>query len=487
MAAAPSSSPVAGEATAREFPAALHALLPWRARAMGFAERHLVGMRGIVITGAALSAIYLLLTLAFPIWSWWYRVDDNLGTIPSHVSWGRPLVALAGPHGLNIWMTIIAAAIILALFGLQALALYAARTTRDVQATRRLVLGFAIAFVVIQVFMQPITSTDLYGYLARSYLTSQLHQNPTITLATFLQGGYLVPHARPPAPYGPLWLLLCWGVGLIAGENLLLAMLVMKALVAAALLGAIFLVAHLTDKLMPGGRIQSLIFFAWSPLLIFEAAGNGHNDMVMLVCVLASLAALQARRPFWAFPLLALGVLVKYSVGALVPLWIVMIFFVYCWRSPANAKKLTLTWPPTREQFALMRRRIDWRRVAGIFVGGGGLAVLIAVVCYAPFWVGLKTFTGLGQQLGATYFNGSIAGMVYAALEVVAPGSKSALGSAIRLMLYLSYGGYLFWQIRGLWRKGSAATVGVLAQYAGKVIFATLVLVTFWYQPWYIT
>src|ERR1700744_6569287 len=98
MASAPPSSPVAGETSEPAQPSLLEALLPWRTRALSFAERHLVGLRGLAIIGGAFTAIYLLMTLAFPIWNWWYRVDDNLGTIPAHVSWGRPLIALAGPH-----------------------------------------------------------------------------------------------------------------------------------------------------------------------------------------------------------------------------------------------------------------------------------------------------------------------------------------------------------------------------------------------------
>src|SRR5579875_1528074 len=313
--------------------ASLRIMLPWRERLAAFAARNLSGTRGLVVSGAGMTVIYLLMTLAFPITSWWYRVDDNLGTIPSHVRWARPLIALGGPHQLSVWMALITLGIIIALFGLQALATFAARTSQDAQKAQRLIIIFAVAFIAVQVMMQPITSTDLYGYLARSYLIATLHQNPTISLSTFLPGGYLVPHARPPAPYGPLWLLICGGVGAIAGENLLLAMLLMKAIVAAATIGTILLVARLADRILPGQRVQALVFFAWSPLLIFEAAGNGHNDMVMMVCVVGALAAIQAKKPFWAFPLLALGVLIKYSVGALVPLWAVFLLFVFCWRT----------------------------------------------------------------------------------------------------------------------------------------------------------
>ncbi len=452
------------------------------------ARRNLAGVRGLIVTGAALAVIYALMTLAFPITSLWYRVDDTLGTLPARVTWARPFLALGGQHNVSLWMGTLTTIVIVALFGMQALATIAARRVapEDQLRARRVVILFAALFVALQVFMQPVTSTDLYGYLARSYLIATLHQNPTVTLATFLPGGYLVPHARPPAPYGPIWLLICGAVGAIAGENLLLAMLLMKAIMALATIGGIVMVARLAGRLLPDHQLEAVLLFAWSPLLIVEAVGNGHNDITMMIFVLASLAVMAAKRPIWAFPLLAVGVLIKYSVGALVPLWAVVLFFGWCWRRDA-APFQTPFWPLSRAWWREAAARIHWRQVAEIFGLGGAISVVLAVATFAPFWVGFKTFTGLGQQLGATYFNGSIAGLIYAALQAGAAGlSPASLGSAIRFALYLTYVGYVLWQARNLWLQGRAVTVTALAQHAGKALFATLVLVTFWYQPWYI-
>lgn len=484
--APPRSNPFTDAPLTGDEPLATTVLLSWRVRLTAYLRTNLSGLRGLVVAGVGLSTLYLALTLLFPITNWWYRTDDNLGTIPPRTPWGKALGALTGAHSLNIWLAVIAVIFIVALFGLQGIAIYAARTSRDTRTARRLVIGFAALFVLIQFWMQPITSTDLYGYIARAYMIANLHQNPTIALSTLLPGDYLVPHARPPAPYGPLWLLICGMVGWLSGENLLMAMLLFKAIMAAATIGAIVLVAYLADKLLPGQRIQAIVLFAWSPLLIFEAVGNAHNDMVMMVCVLGSLAAICARRPFWALPLLALGVLIKYSVGALLPLWAVALVVVFCWRYQDDGPAVP-NLPRSVRSVGAWAKQLDIRQLVRIFVGGGALSIAIAAVCYAPFWVGFKTFTGLGQQLGATYFNGSIAELIFAALQWGAPGPKSSgLGSAIRLLLYGIYLAYLAIQTRYLWQRGRAVTVAVLAQMAGKVIFATLVLVTFWYQPWYI-
>ena len=81
-----------------------------------------------------------------------------------------------------------------------------------------------------------------------------------------------------------------------------------------------------------------LALFAWSPLLVIEAAGNGHNDIVMMVFVMGSLILLLQRRPLFAFPLLALGIVIKYAVGSLIPLWAALLLMHYCWRLQPGEK-----------------------------------------------------------------------------------------------------------------------------------------------------
>jgi alpha-1,6-mannosyltransferase len=457
----------------------------WWARLLDFAGRYLAGVRGLAIAGSATLAIYVLLTLAFPVTAWWYRTDDNLGTIPLRAQWARPLLGLGGPYLLSTWMGILTTVVVVALFGLQGMALFAAHHASDVRRARRVVIAFTIAFVIVAFWMQPVTSTDLYGYIARAYLMATLHLNPTISQSALLPGGYLVPHARPPAPYGPLWLLACWLVGLLSGENLLAAMLIFKTIMAAATLATVGLVAWLIDRLLPGQRVTALVLFAWSPLLILEAVGNAHNDIVMMLCVVASLAAVVARRPLWALPALALGVFIKYSVGALVPLWVAYLVLQFCWR--AEGAEQIKTVPTSWSDLRAWLRQVDWRRALAIIGGGGAISVALAVICYGPFWVGLKTFTGLGQQLGATYFNGSIAELLYAALEWTAPAAHAAsVGSAIRYSLYAVFVVYVIWQTMHVLERGRTSPATLLAQMSGKVVFATLVLVTFWYQPWYI-
>ncbi len=466
-------------------------LLRWRQRMAAFGARHLAGTRGLAWAGSVSALGYLVLALAFPLTTWWFHTQDNLATIPLETRWGRYIASLTGAYPFNGWMLTLTLAYVVILFGSQALALYAVRTATDKRRAWRIVIGFALAFLAIQFWMQPVASTDLYGYLARSYLIAHQHQNPMVSLASILPGEYIV-FARPPAPYGPLWLLICGLVGILADNSLLLAMMLMKLIVVVAAAATIFMVNWLAERIVPTQSLTVLVLFAWSPLLIIEAAGNGHNDVVMMAFVMGSLILLLRRRPLFAFPLLALGVVIKYAVGALIPLWAALLFMQYCWRTQRGEAEgplptFSLRVPRSRADVRALLDHIDRRRALTIFGGGGAISLALIAVCYAPFWAGVKTFTGLGKQLGVGNFTTSPTQIVYDIAQVLLPGVDPSLtGSAVRFLFYVLFAAYVIWKTLRLLQLGPNVTVADLITDSGKVLFAALLLITFWYQPWYI-
>src|SRR5207247_3994788 len=56
-----------------------------------------------------------------------------------------------------------------------------------------------------------------------------------------------------------------------------------------------------------------------NPLLLWEGIGNGHNDLVLMVFVLAALYAWYARRDAMVIPLLVAGAMLKYMPLLLIP------------------------------------------------------------------------------------------------------------------------------------------------------------------------
>jgi hypothetical protein len=369
------------------------------------------------------------------------------------------------------------------------------------------VLLFPMAFILVLIWMQPVTTTDLYGYVARGFLYVYKHADPMTTQATLLPGGLQV--NRPAAPYGPAWLLIAAGVSRLAGQNLLVNMLVFKLIEAAATIAALLLADGLARWLAPGRRLRILVFFGWSPLLMFEAIGNGHNDIVMMVCVLAGLLCMLHGRARTAFALFVLGALIKYVAAICIPLWLVYeLRRGACLGPVAATGAVPLGAEEVKNDIAesaapvggisfLVRgharaiaqvlQEVDRRRAANLIASALAIGCVLVAACFAPFWDGFHTFTGLGQQLRPLYYNSSVVGFLTAPLQIlVSPREFGALDKTVRLVCYVLFGIYVLIQVNRLWQRRPAVALLDVVTVAAKITLVTLLLITFWYQPWYV-
>lgn len=488
-------------------------------------------MRLVLGAGAASAVIYALFILAFPITVWWgqpHQVHNpNAINDMGYITHYSPLAAVA---------FVVA---ILLLFWCQFLVLNAIsrREERPSRAVQGLAVAFPVVFAAILIWMQPVTTTDLYGYIARGYLYVHLHLNPMTSPAFLLPGDKFV--TRPASPYGPAWLLICALFSLISGENLLLNMLLFKLTGVVCLVLAMWLLYVLAQRLHISRPERVVTFFAWNPLVLFEAIGNGHNDIVMMVCVLAALLLMLHRRARAAFALLVLGALVKYIAALLVPLWLV--YELNQLRHRVDQRRLVAApsgratggpgarRQPTRlaEQPAVLTRsaptrasgtdgqhdsaprnrgaravasltssareallainEVERRAALELIAGAFAIGLVLVVGFYMPFWQGIKTFAGVGQQLRPLYYNGSIVQFIVAPFELLVPPSNyAALDKTVRLLFYAIFGVYAWIQTHRLWIAGKRATIQDLITAGAKLVFAALILIAFWFQPWYV-
>ncbi|HEV2459618.1 MAG TPA: glycosyltransferase family 39 protein, partial [Ktedonobacterales bacterium] len=446
----------------------------------------------VVAAGLLSTVVYLGFVLTFPITYWWshpHTADaasniNDMGRITGY----SPVAAI----------TFVIA--ILLLFAGQFFALTVAGKVPQTGPTkvwgdlviRRAILLFPLVFGAIMVWMQPVTTTDLYGYIARGYLYAHLHQNPMTTPAYLLPGGLTVD--RPASPYGPLWLLVTALVSRLAGNDLLANMLAFKFIALAGIILLLWLLDRLALALYPERRLRIAALVGWSPLLIFEAAGNGHNDVVMGVCVLAAFALMLRDKPRSAFAFLVLGALIKYVSAVFVPLWLVYelrrrtqvaVEHAADRRGHLDARRYPLS--------ALMRstmrtiRHVDMRAMSGLIASVTVIGAVLCAVAYAPFWHGIATFTGIGQQLRPLYYNSSIVGFISGPLQLIVPTSQdAALDMTLRLIFYAIFFTYAYFQTVRLWRVGPAVSIRDVVTAAAKITFAALLLIAFWFQPWYV-
>lgn len=464
-----------------------------------------------LVLGAGLCSviIYLGFVLAFPITSWWSHphapsnpdVINDMGRITGY----SPLAAIA----------FISA--ILLLFACQFFALTATASITQVGTPRTRLEAFVryavfagpLIFGLIMVWMQPVTTTDLYGYVARGYLYTHLHLNPMTHGAQLLPGGLQV--NRPASPYGPVWLIVTALVSLVSGENLLLNMLIYKFIGLATVGVALWLVDFLARSLYPERRMRIYVLFGWSPLLIFESVGNAHNDILMVVCVLGAFALMLRNYARGAFALLVLGALVKYVSAIFVPLWLVYELRHLIPRTAPTRTALTaaahtggstgvavrgsrrivtashalvMKWVHSA---AAAARKADRRAIGWLLAQSALIGIILVAVAYAPFWEGFNTFTGLGQQIRPRYYNSSLVGFFSGPVQaILSPGKYEAFDKTVRLVVYVFFAIYTYLQAYRLWQHGANATIRDVITAAAKITCAALLLITFWFQPWYV-
>jgi hypothetical protein len=199
---------------------------------------------------------------------------------------------------------------------------YAALWREAPALSAQIVLGTALAAGALLLASFPVGSKDVFLYAFIGKVWGTYHTNPyTPPPAAFVADPWQpfaqVIWAQQPTPYGPLFLWQARLVDRLAAGRLFAAVWVYKAIAAAALAGAIAVAVQLMDG-AAGERRYRIALLAWNPLLLFESAGNGHNDAVMLLLVLGAVWLHQRGDPLrWLFAPAPLALAIWYKWYAL--------------------------------------------------------------------------------------------------------------------------------------------------------------------------
>ncbi|MHB1132552.1 MAG: hypothetical protein ACYC4L_09220 [Chloroflexota bacterium] len=337
-----------------------------------------------------------------------------------------------------------------ALFGLYGLA---ARKVRRLGQDRRAlpaVLGAALLFGLALAFSFPMGALDIYGYLFQGQIIAHYQANPYLLApAHFADDPWLKFLAWPneSANYGPLWLQLSALGAWAAAGDLLRGLLAFKL---GGLL-AVLLTAYTVYRfLLPRGTGEALagaLLVAWNPLVLFETAVNGHNDIAMASLAMLALLAQARGRPRLAYPLLIASALIKFVTIITLPALLVGWARGARWRGG----ELTRAWD-------------------GLLLAGG-----LLVLVYWPLWAGTRT---LGFLQRGELFTASPGAVAYQ----LAGGAENALAStAVKLIaggLFVAFALWRSWRTGPLPEDLAAASCDLLLAYLG--------LVSFWFQPWYV-
>ena len=294
-----------------------------------------------------------------------------------------------GPESLDIIVNSLVFGFVLVGIGYLAAILLVDLGIVPVRRTPILVLAIALVFQVTLFLMPGVYTTDISSYVMYGHISAVYNLNPYIYPPQYFPNNPLLnpDWIHPiwwdqPSVYGPLWTDIGWVVarvmqpwadltetrpdGIVLQLGLMDQIFAYRLLMNVVQLVNVGLVWWLLGRLMPDrprGRLTALLLFAWNPLMLFDAAGNAHNDALMVTLLLLGIVPLVARRSItngdWAMGTFFVGMsaLIKYTTA------LVGVFYLVPW-----ARRLS-SW----------RERVIW-------IGGTIAAIaVVTVVLYLPW------------------------------------------------------------------------------------------------------
>jgi hypothetical protein len=294
-----------------------------------------------------------------------------------------------GPETLDIIVNSLVIGFVLTGIGYLAAILLIDLGVSAVRGAVVLVVLVEIAFQVTLFVMPGVYTTDISSYVMYGHISALYNLNPYVYPPQFFPNNPLLnpDWIHPiwwdqPSVYGPLWTDLGWLVarimapfadltetmpdGLVLQIGLMDQIWAYRVLMNVVQIANVALVWWLLGRLMPTkprARLTAFVVFAWNPLMLFDAAGNAHNDALMVTLLLLGIVPLVMRERIsntgWLLGTFFVGMsaLIKYTTA------LVGLFYIVPW-----ARRLG-TW----------RDRVIWI---------GGTAALIAgvtLVLYLPW------------------------------------------------------------------------------------------------------
>jgi hypothetical protein len=274
----------------------------------------------LVTWGMLMLSIYVIYLLVFPLTPTIHR-EDHVLEIEQMLRYGRKAFA---PYYVLGLLTLFYAF-------LRVLKTVHTLSQDDPAAAKSLrvwVLGLGVLCGFLLIGLYPISALDVVLYVVRARLWALYDASPMLALpAHYPQDPYIRfvgEYLREPSPYGPLWELIAQipirlGILEIAGGVVAMKLISLISYVAMAVL-----IGWYSRQDSPRERVSGLTamtFFALNPLVLMQAIGNGHNDMVMMAFMTLGLVLWQRGLWAWAALALTLAALIKVSGLILLPLF----------------------------------------------------------------------------------------------------------------------------------------------------------------------
>lgn len=198
----------------------------------------------------------------------------------------------------------------------------------EANSLRGWVLGIGAASGVILLGLYPITALDVAVYVVNARNWVLYGGNPLIVPPeTFPNDPYIHlagEYVDKTSPYGPVWELIGRIPVQLGITEIAAGIVAMKVISLLAVVGMAVLIGWYAKQQSDKFKVVSvtaLAFFVLNPLILLEAVGNGHNDMMMIAFITLGLVLWQKGKWAWATFALTLAALVKLPALILLPLF----------------------------------------------------------------------------------------------------------------------------------------------------------------------
>ena len=234
--------------------------------------------------------------------------------------WLSDLVGLDGVHG----SALAAVGVVAVAFAAVAFVLVVLECRRG-SISPRTVIGLAVAYHIALLFLPLLFSRDVYSYVYYGKIAATYHANPYVATPADFPNDAFAPFVGPkwfdtPAVYGPLWTQISALVARVA-DDVGAFVAAFRVIAIAASLATVFVVAGLVRRVRPDREAFAVAVVGLNPVVLFQSAASGHNDLLVALAIAAAIALVFSGRELWATAALALGALVKVTAAAPLLLW----------------------------------------------------------------------------------------------------------------------------------------------------------------------
>ncbi len=374
--------------------------------------------------------------------------------------WATPLTTLAK---MSKFETRAGATYILAIAALFLLYWFATRITLAHPRAEllTLIVGGALAFNVVMLFLYPVDAADIFDYIALGRLQSVHSANPYYQVAGEFKDDPLVKYSAwsfSHTSYGPAWEMVSATATRFTGADVKTNVLTFKLIsvlgyALTALVIALILKGRAPERLQYG-----VLLFLWNPLVIYTTAGNGHNDQLMVLFMVLGFYLMLRGHFTLAAMAETMGVLIKFIPILLIPVIVI----------------------------AALKRLEDWKaRASFLFITAGACWFLI-LAFFLPYWRGGDI---LDTSRKTSLFTTSLPTLLKVTL---APSIGEATAEAFASRVALAFLG--IWILRELWllwhrRAEQVDDAPELESYlraSVSILLFYLLVTVLWFQEWYV-